>query len=360
MKIKLINVMFYAKIFVFYIEGFMEEIELKYLKYCRKYMHLINLKYSNATEDIKLKENHGLIMKNGVRDLTIKSGMLNESYTTSASIEGLLHDIGRFPQYLLSGTLIDTESEKYTGFINHGEYGRYMLLKDDKKLLRYFLPEETQYDKVLVDVVGEHTKLRNPSYMYDIRELENIFPNYSLDEILKSENTELLNKLISLKIKLLKEVDSLEILYKVRDGLWYPKISSNSDDYIKDEVWDIFLNLNRIDMKTLKEKGLWTCNSGFLLRYSLILNNINFTGTLKSILEDGTIDKIYQVQKENSKTKDGNFEIDELKIDSRLHYATIFTKLAVENLIECSSDGKIITKEDKMHSKEKILSLWRV
>ena len=183
----------------------MEELKLKYLEYCRKYMQLIALKYPNATEDIKLKENHGLSMETGVRDLTIKSRMLNESYATSASIEGLLHDIGRFPQYLLSGTLKDTDSKKYTGFEDHGEYGRYMLLKNGKELLRYFLPEETPYDKVLVDVVGEHTKLRNPNYMYDIRELENIFANYSLDEILKSGNTELLNKLISLKIKLLKE-----------------------------------------------------------------------------------------------------------------------------------------------------------
>lgn len=337
----------------------MEELKLKYLEYCRKYMQLIALKYPNATEDIKLKENHGLSMETGVRDLTIKSRMLNESYATSASIEGLLHDIGRFPQYLLSGTLKDTDSKKYTGFEDHGEYGRYMLLKNGKELLRYFLPEETPYDKVLVDVVGEHTKLRNPNYMYDIRELENIFANYSLDEILKSGNTELLNKLISLKIKLLKEVDSLEILYKVRDGLWYPRISSDSDDYIKDEVWNLFLNLSRIDIKSLKEKGLWTCNSGFLLRYALLFNNINFTGTLKSVLEDGTVDKMYQMQKDSSKDKDGNLEVDESKIDPRLHLATNFTKLALENLIECSSDGKIITKEDREHAKEKVLSLWR-
>lgn len=337
----------------------MEEIVFKYLEYCKKYMHLISLKYPETTEDIKLKENHGLTMKDGVRDLTINSGMLNESYATSASIEGLLHDIGRFPQYLLSGTLKDAESIKYTGFEDHGEYGRYMLLKNEKELLRYFLSEETPYDKVLVDVVGEHTKLRNPNYMYDIRELEDIFVNYSLDEILKSGNTKLINKLISLKIKLLKEADSLEILYKVRDGLWTPRISSNSDDYIKDEVWNIFLSLNRIDIKKLREKGLWTCNSGFLLRYALLFNNINFTGTLKSVLEDGTIDLIYQMQKQSSKNKEGNLEEDESKIDPRLHLATDFTKLVLETLIECSRDGKIITKEDRSHAKEKILSLWR-
>ena len=55
-------------------------------------------KISNPREDIKIKVRHGLVMSDQVANATIKSGLFNQSYVASASIDGLLHDIGRFEQ----------------------------------------------------------------------------------------------------------------------------------------------------------------------------------------------------------------------------------------------------------------------
>ena len=67
-------------------------------------------------DDIRIKLEHGLSMSSSVAKTTINSGFFNESYKDSAEVDGLYHDIGRFPQYYYSLQLGDKESEKYTGF----------------------------------------------------------------------------------------------------------------------------------------------------------------------------------------------------------------------------------------------------
>ena len=310
----------------------------------------------NIGSDIRLKVNHGITMSDAIMNTTLKSGFFNESYGLSGAVDGLLHDIGRFPQYYKSGTLKDKESQQFTGFIDHGRYGAYYLDKDNSKLLRYFIGENKEYDEIIKEVVKEHTTITNPDYIKDISKITNVFQNYHIDEVVKG-NKNLKDMLIALKLLILREEDSLEILHKVSDLLWRPAIASEKKYHIKDIPWEQFINFDYINMSSLKEQGLWSCNVGFLLRYSLLFHNINFVGTLLNLKEEDIIKKIYINQRNNVTNDNNEFVNDEKLIDPRLHDAYIFTSLAVDNLINTSPDGKVITSESRKEAKEKTLRM---
>lgn len=329
-----------------------DNMKQKYKNYSYYWFDEIQRKGLKLGDDIKLKLQHGLTMSDAVANTTKESGFFNESYIMSGAVDGLLHDVGRFPQYFESGTLKDAESKEFTGFDDHGRYGAFMLDKDGKSLLRHFIGDDTRYDNILIEVVKEHTTIQNENYKKELKDLKNIFQNYSLEEVLKS-NKETIDKLIALKLLVLREEDSLEILHKVKDELWKPLISSLKEDYIKDEVWNLFLNQGYMNMQDLRSKGLWTCNAGFLLRYSLIFNNINLVGTLKNLNNDSTINKIFEVQRNNSQLDDGIKDLEH--IDPRLEYAKEYMNEAIKNLIDCSEDGKIITQESREAAKAKTL-----
>lgn len=331
-----------------------DEMKNKYIDFSNSWFKKIEEKGMTLGDDIKLKLEHGLAMSDTVANTTNKSGFFNESYISSGAVDGLLHDVGRFPQYYLSGTLKDDVSKEFTGFEDHGKYGAHILIEDNNKLLRHFLGDNKEYDKVITEVVKEHTTITNQDYIYDIKDLTNLFQNYDILEVINNE--ELVNKLIALKLLVLREEDSLEILHKIRDGLWKPMISSEKDKLINDTAWDIFINQGYINMAELKAKGLWSCNVGFLLRYSLLFHNINFVGTLKNILDDDIITKIYNNQKNNTKDDQGNIITDSSLIDPKLKSAMEYTKLAIENLILTSPDGKIITSDSKEQAKIKTLN----
>lgn len=335
-----------------------EVLKNKYVVYGNEMLDEISKKHSVGT-DIKLKVEHGLSMSDAVRKTTINSGFLNKSYAETGAIDGLLHDIGRFEQYLLSGTLKDLESKEFTGYEDHGQYGKHILARNNNELLRYFLPDNQSYDQMLKEVVGEHTTISNPRYQLPLLSLINVFNNYDINEILNSNNEDIKDKLIALKLMILREEDSLEILHKIRDGLWKPAIGSEDKYHIKDTAWDIFTNFGYLNMAELKTNGEWSCNAGFLLRYSLLYQNINFVGTLKTLLEEGTIDKIYQNQINNITNDNDEFVTDPQLRDPKLELAYEYIKLAVYNLIETSPDGKIITDDSRSMAKQKTLHAYK-
>lgn len=328
----------------------------KYRIYGNDMLDKISQVYT-AGDDIKLKVHHGVSMSTTVRELTEYSGFFNDTYFESSSVDGLLHDIGRFEQYLLSGTLRDYDSKKITGYEDHGQYGKHILLRDNSELLRYFIPSTDIYDKVVSEVVGEHTTISNPNYLRDLSSLEDIFTLYEQDEVLKTTDEELLNKLITLKLLIVREADSLELLQNIKEGLWSPRIAAEEKYHIHDDIWRQFTNFERIDMAKLKSRGIWTCNAGFLLRYSLLFRNMNFVGTLRTIINEGIVDDVFTRQI-NHITNDSG-QIDN-RIDPRIIDAYQFTKLALINLIETSEDGKVITSESKERAKQKTKRMFDI
>ena len=72
------------------------------------------------------------------------------------------------------------------------------------------------------------------------------------------------------------------------------------------------------------------------------------------MLADGTIDKVYQNQINNVTNDNDELVTDPELIDSRLKLAYEYIKLAAQNLIETSPDGKI-----RQMAKEKTLTTFK-
>ncbi len=319
----------------------------KFIFYSDFYIHLIKDKYLKLTDDIAIKKQHSLSMGNLVADATDKSGFFNESYVLSAFVDGLFHDFGRFAQYYLSGTLLDNASKEYTGFHNHGEYGAYLLEKNNYEALRYFLGDVKKYYQILVEVIRNHTVVKNVNYKKEINDLIDVFPNYDINEIIDGGDKELINKLIALKIIMVVAEDSLELIYNVRDGKWRPSLSSDPSYFAHPEVLEKYFNQENISIKDLKDEGKWTCNAGFLFRYGLIFRNINIRSALESLVEDDTINKVFEIQDKNTKDIGGNLVSDDIPRDPTLVFARDYANFKARKLLEISKGSKIITDDMK-------------
>ena len=328
-----------------------EEAKIKYLEYTEEQLHLIKEKYGKLDDSIAIKQHHGLAMMDTVECITKKSNMFNESYNLSAALEGLFHDIGRFRQYLLSGTLGDKESEIFTRFKDHGQFGSHILLENNGVLLRYFLGENSNYDFIFTEIIKEHTSIKNTNYIYEISKLSSEFKDYSFEEIINSKDETKKNKLIALKLKILQEADSLELLQNIINGYWNPILNNN---YINDEVWEDFINFRYIDMKKYKESSIWTNNCGFLLRYGLLTTNVNFVATLKQFIYADGFNKLW----DRSLLSLTQNMVDLNSIDPKILLANDYIRESVKNLIESSPDGVLITEESRELAKMKTLSMF--
>ncbi len=319
----------------------------KFVFYSDFYLHLIKDKYLKLPDDIAIKQQHSLSMANLVADATSKSGFFNESYILSAFIDGLFHDFGRFSQYYLSGTLKDSDSKSYTGFDNHGEYGAYLLEKNNYQALRFFIGDVKKYYQILVEVIRNHTVTKNVKYQKQINDLIDVFPNYDLDEVINSNDDEIINQLIALKIIMVVAEDSLELIYNVRDGKWKPLISSDPSNFAHPEIIEKFFNQENINIKEFKDADKWSCNAGFLFRYGLIFKNINIRSSLQSLVDDNTIDKVFNIQTANTKDENGEIAAPDVQRDPALEFARDYANYKANKILEYSVGSKIITEDIK-------------
>lgn len=333
-----------------------EEIKQKYIDYSNNKLQAIRDEYGTVVDAIGIKKQHGLTMAECVEQASKDSGMLNETYAHSAYIEGLLHDVGRFTQYLMCGSLNDNLLYQQEGYFDHGNLGKVILEKDRQVLLRYFLEIKTKYDQMLLEVIGEHTNIRNGNYVYSINELKGLFNNISFDEVLESDREELKNKLIALKLMILQEIDGLELLQNIINGAFTPKLRMNPESYANGgDIWQDFLNFRYIDMGKYKGDGSWTLNSGFLLRYGLLTHKVNFVGTLKNFRDSDSFRKLWEITQGRLVNDDG--EIIPIT-DPLLKDAQEYIQLAVDNLIATSQDGVIITPESREEARKLTLKMW--
>ena len=326
-----------------------EVFQKQYIRYAEAKFHLIKQKYGNIAQDISLKLPHGIAMMNATERISRRSGLFNDTYYLSSALDGCFHDIGRFEQYYQMGSLNDALLEKKSGIKDHGNLGKKILLANDCSFLKEIVPEGKEYWNVFYEVIGEHTTVRNHNYQYPISSLTHSFQDFSLEEVLKSRRKEKINQLIALKIAILQEADSLEIFSNIMNGRWTPFLSSNPKNFVADDVWNDFMNFHLIDMKKYKDKGSWTANSGFLLRYSLLVRKTNFVATLKDFQEENGFQRIWQ--KTVSTIKDGQNQPSS-RIDSKLIEAQKYIQLAVHNLILTSPDGFLITKDSREEAKK--------
>ncbi len=331
-----------------------ETFQEQYKLYATKKLHLIKEKYGNLGRDIALKLPHGLSMMRANEKVARESSFFNESYFLSSALEGCFHDIGRFEQYRITGSLTDSVLYATTGIGDHGNLGRKLLLANGKSLLRQIIPEESSYDSIFTEVVGEHTTIRNKNYQLPIGSLTKRFQDYSLEEVAKSKNSSLKNELIALKILLLQETDCLELLQNIMDENWIPGIYAEQDQFVNDEIWDDFIHFRYIDMRKYRQEGKWTANAGFLLRYGLLTRQMQLVATLKGFEAMDGFQKVWEQTVKHMVPSESGFQI-----DPRLQDAQDFIEMAVHNLIETSPDGFLITEESREKAKQLSINNWK-
>ncbi|MCK5146030.1 HD domain-containing protein [bacterium] len=211
--------------------------------------------FPEHTVMIQLKWDHGLRVQANMNELC-DILELNTCEKEEAILAGLLHDAGRFEQFIQYGTFVDAQST------DHAELGCEILQRFG--WLKFRTSESMQR---ILKSISEHNKF-NPT------------PN--------SDNKT--NKLI----KMLRDCDKLDILKLVSD--YYhnlplnkqEKITLNLPDkpYISEIVYDTFLNSQMV-----RKEDLHTINDFKILQMGWIYD-INFSWTAHQIEKHEYLDLI--------------------------------------------------------------------
>ena len=211
------------------------------------------MQYDFEEDAIRRKYEHSYRVME-LSDKIVYSLGLEEDDSYLACIIGLLHDVGRFPQWKEYKTFSDSKS------INHAILGAKMLF--DEGLIKKFKLDESDYYLV-------RTAIENHSV-------------YKLDE----------NKLkdkVLLHSKIVRDADKIDILYELST----PKIIGIKDDdsKISEEVKNSFYKHEEIDRKEIK-----TVNDRVLMKFGFVYG-LYFDYSKKIILENEYLDRMYETLK---------------------------------------------------------------
>lgn len=315
-----------------------QELRTLYTKYGKIQLGNIESLYGKADDCVKLKLKHGISMSESVPRITSMSGLFHKSFERTAAIDGLFHDIGRFSQYLLIGSLSDADLEKLYKIKDHGRLGAMLL--EDVDIKNFFSLGD--YVNILKPVIGNHTEIYVPRYHINLSEMPPIFLEYTFEEVLK--RPQFLDYLIAAKIKAVTEADNFELLENIVNKDWTPKISSELEDYATDEVWQKFADNKPIMIAEMKKQNAWTTNSGVLLRYGLLPQKAQLRSTLELLLEKDYLKKLMENALQYSSDP---------KIIEGYVYATLLT----QNIINLN--GPIITTEQREKAVQKTKKMWK-
>lgn len=149
---------------------------------------------------------------------------LKEDYVNLAKISHELHDIGRRPQYVETGTTVDMESYNRTlhqkrgislclpdEIVNHATHGVYLL--DD--FLFDYLNIPHKYREIVRTSVLYHSSNRLPNGL-DVRVPEELFNNLSLDEAIN--DITYYTNIVRLFTQAVKSVDNFDLNNKLLNG----------------------------------------------------------------------------------------------------------------------------------------------
>lgn len=303
-----------------------------YTRYGTIMLGNIFIKFGSYGNDIRLKIYHGISMSESVPQIMRQTGLFHESYDSSAAVDGLFHDIGRFAQYFLTGNLQDYNLEKDFGLKDHGRLGEQVVEEFDYYFSEYF--------PILKAVIGNHTCIYRSEYNCDLSKIPPIFQEYSLEEIMKKGC--FLDYLIGSKIKLVQEADNFELIQNVVSKRWISTISSEKKDFITREAWELFCNNQPLMISEMRKNNCWSINSGVLLRFGLIPQKAQLRSTLEVLLEQGYLKKMYEM-----------IVSDDPLIMEGYKYAT----LLVQNMIQLSE--AIITKQSRDEAVQLTKKMWK-
>jgi len=218
-------------------------------------------------ENIILKEKHSRRVSKEAVELGRELGVAQEElYLIEAT--GLLHDVGRFEQFVRYGTFVDARS------VNHAEFGVDIL--QNRGILDRIIPEERD---IILYAISHHNRLNLPE---DERE----------------------NSLFYLK--LLRDADKLDI-WRVMIN-YYSHEDQESNEAVGLDLPDTegvsFEILNDLhEGKTVRSSELKNQNDFKLLQISWIYG-IHFSCAIERVLKRGYVESIRSFLPENSEIDD--------------------------------------------------------
>ncbi len=218
------------------------------------YVQRFNSNNPAVGKNIRIKYEHNKRVKHEITGLA-QSLQLSDTEIQLAAIIGLLHDVGRFRQYVKYQTFQDA------GSVDHGDLGVQVLQEHD--VLKSLDKEEQQ---IICTAVKYHNKKTFPS---------NLTPKEAL------------------YTKLIRDADKIDI-YKVVTEHYVSKDNNTSivldlpdTDNINPSAFTSIQNQQLVD-----KHELVTVNDFKLLQISWIFD-INFNQSLTMIIERGYLDSIY-------------------------------------------------------------------
>lgn len=230
-----------------------KEAKSEFLEYTKK--------YDLEDENIKRKQGHSLRVMAISKKIAEKL-KLDDEKIEIATLIGLLHDIGRFEQYVRSKMYKDTNN------FDHGDYGVKILDKDIRKYI-----DTNKYDNIIKVAIKNHNK-------------------YKIQEGLNEEDL--------LFSKIIRDADKLDIFYEAVEMFWKGKEREIEKLIISEEVFDEFLRCETIKIdKILNELDHMICLIAFVF-------DINFKESFQIIKENDYINKIlnrFEFKDDNTKNK---------------------------------------------------------
>ncbi|THB75583.1 MAG: HD domain-containing protein [Gammaproteobacteria bacterium] len=127
----------------------LNDIKLKFTEYVRAFKYRV----PDWKKNIGLKEIHSWKVSKEITTLGLSIGLDRDDLLLAEAI-GLLHDIGRFEQYIKYSTFSDADS------VNHGEFGAEIL--ERSSILNFI---ESRDRHIIFDCISHHNALTVPSHL---------------------------------------------------------------------------------------------------------------------------------------------------------------------------------------------------
>jgi putative nucleotidyltransferase with HDIG domain len=215
--------------------------------------HVHNLELNNPRVEMKI--GHVIRVAENCKKIAVDLS-LTEEQIQLAELIGLLHDIGRFEQYIIFNeeTKVVDNIKKF----DHGEAGVEVLKKDD--YIRKYIDEDI-YDNVIYTAIYEHNK-------------------YELAKGLSKEE-ELFSKII-------KDADKLDLIYESNEIYWKDseRIKQVEEGKLSEKMLKDFYECKLADSRNKISE------TDQILRFASFIFDINFPCSFKILKENDNIGKM--------------------------------------------------------------------
>lgn len=214
-------------------------------------------KFDMNDKNIARKYGHSIrVMNNAIK--IASSLKLDDHHLKLAKFIGLTHDIGRFVQWKVYGTFVDSKS------IDHAILSIQVLFGENKQVN---FDIDSCDDMIIRNAIYNHNK-------------------YKIEEFLNEEEL--------LHAKIIRDADKIDLLYLLgEDEIILEEDNSEVTDVIADAFWN-FKEIDTLDCKTLSDKILFKMAFVF---------DINFLKSFEIIKKEKLLDKFYNNLKYKEKYK---------------------------------------------------------